>query len=209
MLPDPTPGTTLSLSRLIDELHRLPGIGPKSAQRIAYHITQIPVEDARTLADAIIAVKDSILFCDECRNLTDASPCPICANPQRNRDQICVVEESRDLVALERTRSYRGLYHVLHGALSPLNGIGPEDIHLPQLFQRLQEPDDGNPLRELIVATNPTLEGDATADFINRRLAGRGIRITRLALGLPVGGSLEFADETTLSRALAGRSPLE
>lgn len=207
MLPEPTPGTTLSLSRLIDELHRLPGIGPKSAQRIAYHITQIPVEDARALADAIIAVKDSILFCDECRNLTDASPCEICANPQRNRDQICVVEESRDLVALERTRAYRGLYHVLHGVLSPLNGVGPEDIHLPQLLARLDGASD--PLQELIIATNPTLEGDATADFIQRRLAGSGITITRLARGLPVGGALEFADETTLTRALAGRSPAE
>ena len=208
MLTDPNPGTTRSLTRLIDELHRLPGIGPKSAQRIAYYIAHAPVEEARALADAVIAVKDSIVFCDQCRNLTDASPCAICANPQRNHDQICVVEESRDLVAVERTRTYRGLYHVLHGALSPLNGIGPEDIHLPQLFQRLQA-DDNNPLQELIVATNPTLEGDATADFINRRLAGSGIRITRLALGLPVGGSLEFADETTLTRAFAGRNPLE
>ena len=207
MTLDPTPGTTRSLGQLIERLHQLPGIGPKSAQRIAYHIAHIPDDEARALADAIVAVKDLILFCDECRNLTDASPCSICANPQRNRDQICVVEESRDLVALERTRVYRGMYHVLHGALSPLNGIGPEDIHLPQLFARLQAQD--NPFQELIVATNPTLEGDATADFIYRRLAGTGIRITRLALGLPVGGSLEFADETTLSRALAGRNQLE
>lgn len=207
MTSDPTPGTTRSLGQLIERLHQLPGIGPKSAQRIAYHIAHIPDDEARALADAIVAVKDLILFCDECRNLTDASPCSICANPQRNRDQICVVEESRDLVALERTRVYRGMYHVLHGALSPLNGIGPEDIHLPQLFARLQAQD--NPFRELIVATNPTLEGDATADFIHRRLSGTGIRITRLALGLPVGGSLEFADETTLSRALAGRNQLE
>ncbi|MCY3693567.1 MAG: recombination mediator RecR [Chloroflexota bacterium] len=207
MTSDPTPGTTRSLGQLIDRLHQLPGIGPKSAQRIAYYIAHVPDDEARALADAIVAVKDLILFCDECRNLTDASPCAICANPQRNRDQICVVEESRDLVALERTRVYRGMYHVLHGALSPLNGVGPEDIHLPQLFARLQGQD--NPLQELIVATNPTLEGDATADFIYRRLAGSGIRITRLALGLPVGGSLEFADETTLSRALAGRNQLE
>ncbi len=207
MTPDPTPGTTRSLGQLIDRLHQLPGIGPKSAQRIAYYIAHVPDDEARALADAIVAVKDMILFCDECRNLTDASPCAICANPQRNRDQICVVEESRDLVALERTRVYRGMYHVLHGTLSPLNGVGPEDIHLPQLFARLQDQD--SPLQELIVATNPTLEGDATADFIYRRLAGSGIRITRLALGLPVGGSLEFADETTLSRALAGRNQLE
>ena len=207
MTSDPTPGTTRSLGQLIDRLHQLPGIGPKSAQRIAYHIAHIPDDEARALADAIVAVKDMILFCDECRNLTDASPCAICVNPQRNRDQICVVEESRDLVALERTRVYRGMYHVLHGALSPLNGIGPEDIHLPQLFARLQNQD--NPLQELIVATNPTLEGDATADFIHRRLADTSIRITRLALGLPVGGSLEFADETTLSRAIAGRNALE
>ena len=207
MTTDPTPGTTRSLGQLIERLHQLPGIGPKSAQRIAYHIAHAPDDEARALADAIVAVKDMILFCDECRNLTDASPCAICANPQRNRDQICVVEESRDLVALERTRVYRGMYHVLHGALSPLNGIGPEDIHLPQLFARLQDQD--NPLQELIVATNPTLEGDATAEFIHRRLAGAGIRITRLALGLPVGGSLEFADETTLSRAISGRNQLE
>ena len=207
MTTDPTPGASRSLGRLIEQLHRLPGIGPKSAQRIAYHVAHVPDDEARELADAIIAVKDAILFCEECRNLTDASPCAICANPQRNRDQICVVEESRDLVALERTRVYRGLYHVLHGALSPLNGVGPEDIHLPQLFSRLQSQD--SPLQELIVATNPTLEGDATADFIYRRLAGSGVRITRLALGLPVGGSLEFADETTLSRALSGRNPLE
>ncbi|CAI8013046.1 Recombination protein RecR [Geodia barretti] len=207
MLNDPGPGTTRSLGQLISELHRLPGIGPKSAQRIAYHIAQMPAEDARTLTDAITSVKDLILFCAECRNLTDASPCDICSNPQRNQDQICVVEESRDLVALERTRAFRGLYHVLHGVLSPLNGIGPEDIHLPQLFGRLQRED--NPFRELIIATNSTLEGDATADFIHRRLNGSGIRITRLARGLPVGGTLEFADELTLSRAFSGRSELE
>ena len=207
MTAERQPGTTRSLSRLIAELNRLPGVGPKSAQRIAYHIAQVPAEDARALADAIVSVKDHILFCEGCRNLTDASPCDICANPQRNRDQICVVEESRDLAALERTHAYRGLYHVLHGVLSPLNGIGPEDIHLPQLFARLDG--SGNPFRELIIATNPTLEGDATADFIHRRLAGSGIAITRLARGLPVGGTLEFADDTTLARALSGRSPLE
>lgn len=201
------PGTTRSLNRLIDALNQLPGIGPKSAQRIAYHIAHMPMEEAQGIAETIIAVKDLILFCDECRNLTDASPCEICSNPQRNREQICVVEESRDLVALERTRAYRGLYHVLHGVLSPLNGVGPEDIHLPQLFARLGGSD--SPYRELIVATNPTVEGDATADFIQRRLAGSGVNITRLARGLPVGGTLEFADETTLVRALAGRSPLE
>ncbi len=207
MTPDPSPGTTRSIGQLIDQLHRLPGVGPKSAQRIAYHIAQAPDDDARALADAIMAVKDFVLFCEECRNLTDASPCAICANPQRNRDQICVVEESRDLVALERTHVYRGLYHVLHGALSPLNGVTPEDIHMPQLFARLQDHD--NPLQELIVATNPTVEGDATADYIQRRLNGAGIPITRLALGLPVGGSLEFADQTTLTRALSGRNPVQ
>ena len=207
MFSEPTPGVSPSIRRLIDNLHQLPGIGPKSAQRIADYIIRMSAEEGRELADAIVAAKESVVYCDECRNLTDASPCAICANPQRNREQICVVEESRDLVALERTRSYRGLYHVLHGVLSPLNGIGPEDIHLPQLFDRLRGAN--SPLQELIVATNPTLEGDATADFIYRRLAGAGIRITRLALGLPVGGSLEFADETTLSRALAGRSALE
>ena len=203
----PTPGSTRSLGQLVAELNRLPGVGPKSAQRIAYHIAQIPAEEARGLAEAIIAVKDVLLFCGECRNLTDASPCDICANPQRNRDQICVVEDPRDLVALERTRAYRGLYHVLHGVLSPLNGVGPEDIHLPQLFARLDGASD--PLQEVIIATNPTLEGDATADFIQRRLSGSGVTITHLARGLPVGGTLEFADDTTLTRALSGRSPLE
>ena len=207
MTTDPSPGTTRSLSQLIEELHRLPGIGPKSAQRIAYHIAHAPEDAARDLADAIIAVKDSILFCEECRNLTDASPCAICANPQRNREQICVVEESRDLVALERTRVYRGLYHVLHGALSPLNASAPRTSTCPSCSTACRT--RNNPLQELIVATNPTLEGDATADFIYRRLADSGIPITRLALGLPVGGSLEFADDTTLSRALAGRNPLE
>ena len=136
---DPNPCATRSLSRLAEELRRLPAIGPRVAQRIAYHLAQAHVAEARSLAEAIVAVQDLILFCDQCRNLTDASPCATCASPQRNRDQICVVEESRDLTALERTRDYRGLYHVLHGVLSPINGVGPEDIHLPQLFERVQD----------------------------------------------------------------------
>ena len=196
------------LSLLIDELHRLPGIGPKSAQRIAYHIAQMSDDDARNLAEAIIALKDRILLCAECRNLTDASPCDICSNPQRNREQICVVEESRDLVALERTRAYRGLYHVLHGVLSPLNGVGPEDIHLPQLFARMEGADD--PFRELIIATNPTLEGDSYRRFHPASPARHRRYDHPPGPGAwPVGGTLEFADETTLTRALAGRSPVE
>ena len=199
------PSAAPSLARLIQELNKLPGIGPKSAQRLAYFIIRLPEEEAYDLANAINAVKQSIMFCGQCQNLTDASPCSVCANTQRNREQICVVEEPMDVLALERTHCYRGLYHVLHGVLSPLNGVGPEQIKLRELFARLS---DGE-IREVVIATNPTLEGEATAMYISRRLAGADVKVTHLARGLPVGGSLEYTDELTLSRAFQGRQEVE
>ena len=199
------PSAAPSLARLIQELNKLPGIGPKSAQRLAYFIIRLPDEEAYDLANAINAVKQSIMFCGQCQNLTDASPCSVCANSQRNREQICVVEEPLDVLALERTHCYRGLYHVLHGALSPLNGVGPEQIKLRELFARLS---DGE-VQEVVIATNPTLEGEATAMYISRHLAGAKVKVTHLARGLPVGGSLEYTDELTLSRAFQGRQEVE
>ena len=195
------PSAAPSLARLIQELNKLPGVGPKSAQRLAYFIIRLPDEEAQDLANAINDVKQSIIFCSECQNLTDASPCSVCANGQRNREQICVVEDPLDVLALERTHCYRGLYHVLHGVISPLNGIGPEQIKLKELFPRLA---DGQ-VKEVVIATNPTLEGEATAMYIGRHLAGSNLKVTHLARGLPVGGSLEYSDELTLSRAFQGR----
>ena len=199
------PSAAPSLARLIQELNKLPGIGPKSAQRLAYFIIRLPDEEAQDLADAINAVKQTIMFCSHCQNLTDASPCSVCANDRRNREQICVVEEPMDVLALERTHCYRGLYHVLHGVLSPLNGVGPDQIKLRELFARLG---DGE-IKEVVIATNPTLEGEATAMYISRHLAGTDVKVTHLARGLPVGGSLEYTDELTLSRAFQGRQEVE
>lgn len=199
------PSAAPSLARLIQELNKLPGIGPKSAQRLAYFIIRLPEEEAQDLADAINTVKRTIMFCSHCQNLTDASPCSVCANDRRNREQICVVEEPMDVLALERTHCYRGLYHVLHGVLSPLNGVGPDQIKLRELFARLR---DGE-IKEVVIATNPTLEGEATAMYISRHLAGANVKVTHLARGLPVGGSLEYTDELTLSRAFQGRQEVE
>lgn len=198
------PAAAPSLARLINELNKLPGIGPKSAQRLAYYIIRLPNEEAYDLADAITAVKQNIVFCQECQNLTDASPCSICANPHRNREQICVVEDPLDVLALERTHCYRGLYHVLHGVISPLNGIGPDQLKLRELFSRLSNGE----VEELVIATNPTLEGEATTMYISRHLAQTSIKITHLARGLPVGGSLEYSDQLTLSRAFQGRQKI-
>ncbi|MBM3942551.1 MAG: recombination protein RecR [SAR202 cluster bacterium] len=198
------PSTSPSLSRLIDELNKLPGIGPKSAQRLAYHIIRLPAEEALALAEAITDVKQSVGFCQRCQNLADASICPICADSRRNQEQICVVEDPLDVLALERTHCYRGLYHVLHGVISPLNGVGPEQLKLKELLTRLE----GGQVKELIIATNATLEGEATAMYIRRHLAGRAVKVSHLAWGLPVGGSLEYADELTLSRAFQGRQEI-
>ena len=197
-------GASPSLSRLVQELNRLPGIGPKSAQRLAYYIIRLPDDDAYTLADAITSVKQNIVFCEECLNLTDASPCQVCSDPRRDRTIICVVEDPLDVLAMERTRSYRGLYHVLHGVISPINGIGPDQLKLQELFNRLTRDD----IAEMVVATNPTLEGEATAMYIRRHQSREDIKITHLARGLPVGGSLEYTDETTLSRAFQGRQEI-
>ena len=204
MTIEPTPSASPSLTRLIQELNKLPGVGPKSAQRLAYYMIRLPDVEAYALADAITAVKQSVVFCQECQNLTDSSPCAICADSQRNREILCVVEDPLDVLAVERTRCYRGLYHVLHGAISPLNGVGPEQLKIKELLARLNE----NDITELVIATNPTLEGEATAMYIRRNLDRGNLRVTHLARGLPVGGSLEYSDEMTLSRAFQGRQEL-
>lgn len=204
MSTEPIPGGSPSLARLIRELNKLPGIGPKSAQRLAYYIIRLPVEEAYELADAITAVKQNIVFCQQCQNLTDATPCSICADTRRNQEQVCVVEDPLDVLALERARCYRGLYHVLHGVISPMNGIGPDQLKLKELFPRLA----GDAVKEVVIATNPTLEGEATAMYIQRHLAGSKIKLTHLARGLPVGGSVEYSDELTLSRAFQGRQEM-
>jgi recombination protein RecR len=187
---------------LIDELGRLPGVGPKSAQRIAFHLLQADPTDARRLADAITRVKATVRFCSRCWNISEAEECRICRDPRRDPAVLCVVEEARDVVAIERTREYRGRYHVLGGAISPIDGIGPEELHLKELLRRL----DGEPVEEIIIATNPNVEGEATASYLSRLLRPmEGLRVTRLASGLPVGGDLDYADEVTLGRAFAGR----
>ncbi len=204
MSSDQIPSAAPSLARLIQELNKLPGVGPKSAQRLAYYIIRLPEEEAYALADAVSAVKQNIVYCQDCQNLTDGSPCSICADPRRNQTQICVVEDPLDILALERTRCYRGLYHVLHGAISPINGVGPDQLKLKELLTRLT----GDEVTELVIATNPTLEGEATAMYIRRHLAQTKVKVTHLARGLPVGGSLEYTDDLTLSRAFQGRQEL-
>ncbi|MCE2462419.1 MAG: recombination mediator RecR [Dehalococcoidia bacterium] len=198
------PSASPSVSRLIDELNKLPGVGPKSAQRLAYYVIRLPAEEAHSLVEAIMAVKEKIIFCSVCQNMTDTDPCPICDDSRRDRSQICVVEEPLDVLALERTHCHRGLYHVLHGVISPMNGIGPEDLRMKELLPRLE---DGL-VQEVIIATNPTLEGEATAMYIQRQIANLKVKVTHLARGLPVGGDLEYADELTLSRAFRSRSEL-
>ncbi|MSQ11176.1 MAG: recombination protein RecR [Dehalococcoidia bacterium] len=190
-----------SVARLIEELHKLPGIGPKSAQRLAYQVIRMPKDEARALAEAILAVKEDVGLCSECQNITDREPCALCANPSRDHAAICVVEEALDVLALERTRVYKGLYHVLHGVISPMNAIGPEDLKLRELLGRLEN----GQVREVVLALNPNLTGEATALYIQRLIKPLGVRVTRLARGLPVGGELEYADDLTLIRAFEGR----
>jgi recombination protein RecR len=194
------------VAKLIEEFNKLPGIGPKSAQRLAYHVLRAPREEAEALARAILDVKDRISFCSVCQNLTDIDPCAICASETRDHSTICVVEEPLDVLALERTRSYRGVYHVLHGVISPLNGITEDDIKLAELLGRVR----AGGVQEVILAMNPTLEGDITLMTIERRIHKEvpGIRVTRLARGLSTGSDLEYADELTLTRALEGRQPV-
>ncbi|GAA4677177.1 recombination mediator RecR [Frondihabitans cladoniiphilus] len=186
---------------LIDEFGRLPGIGPKSAQRIAFHILQTETFDTTRLAELLVDVKTKVRFCDICGNVTEEATCSICRDPRRSPATICVVEEAKDVQAIERTREFRGLYHVLGGAISPIDGIGPDDLRIRQLVQRLAD----DTVQEVIIATDPNLEGEATATYLSRMLAPFGLRVTRLASGLPVGGDLEYADEVTLGRAFEGR----
>lgn len=187
---------------LIEELSKLPGIGRKSAQRLAFHIINMDEKEAEGLANSIIKAKKNIRYCSTCFNLTDKDPCDICSNKRRNEKQICVVEDPRDVVAIERTREFNGLYHVLHGNISPMDGIGPDEIKVRELLKRVQEVD----VEEIILATNPTIEGEATAMYISSLLKPLNIKMTRLASGIPVGGDLEYADEITLSKALEGRT---
>jgi recombination protein RecR len=192
-LPDP-------LIRLIDELQRLPGIGPKGAQRLAFHILRTPREQTDRLADALREVKERVTYCSVCNNITDADPCTYCSNSERNHNVICVVEEPQNVGAVERTREFRGVYHVLMGALSPLQGIGPDDLKIKGLLSRV-----GNGVTEIILATNPNVEGEATAIYLARLLKPLGVRVTRIAMGVPVGSDLDYADEVTMHKALEGR----
>ena len=196
---------TKPVQALIDELGRLPGIGPKSAQRIAFHLLKLPADDANRLADAITRAKATVRFCERCFNIAEEALCHICADPQRDSTVLCVVEESRDIVAVEKTGEFRGRYHVLLGAMSPLEGIGPEQLKIRELVARLGP--EG--VEEVIVCTNPNTEGEVTAMYLARMLKPIGIRVTRLASGLPVGGDLEYADELTLGRALEGRRSID
>ncbi|TET17277.1 MAG: recombination protein RecR [Dehalococcoidia bacterium] len=193
--------TTESVYKLIQELNKLPGIGPKSAQRLAYYLLRAPGEQAKLLADAIISIKQKTKLCSICSNVTDSDPCSICRSDQRDQTKICVVEQPQDILALEHTRIYNGLYHVLHGAISPTEGVGADDIRIKELMNRLQ----GGSIDEVILATNPNLEGEQTALYLNKLISPLGIRVTRLARGLPFGTELEYADDVTLTRAIEGR----
>jgi len=189
------------VQELIDELSRLPGVGPKSAQRIAFHLLQTEDDQAKKLAEVLLEVKERVRFCDTCGNVAEDAECNICKDPRRLRNAICVVEESKDVQAIERTREFRGLYHVLGGAISPIEGVGPDNLRIKELMTRLSNPE----IQEVIIATDPNLEGEATATYLSRMLVPLGITISRLASGLPVGGDLEYADEVTLGRAFEGR----
>ncbi|MBQ8078773.1 MAG: recombination protein RecR [Oscillospiraceae bacterium] len=193
-----------SVENLIDEFAKLPGIGRKSAQRLAFHVLNLPKEQAQSFANAIIKAKETVHTCPKCQNLTDQELCPICANPARDSPIICVVADPKDVIAFEKTREYKGLYHVLHGTISPLNHIGPDDIRIRELLHRVAEEE----IQEVIIATNPDTEGEATAMYIARLLRPFSIRVTRLAYGIPVGGHLEYIDEVTLMRALEGRQDI-
>lgn len=189
-----------ALTRLIEELQRLPGIGPKGAQRLAFHILKTPREEADRLADAVRDVKERVSYCSVCNNITDADPCVFCSNSGRDRQVICVVEEPQNVSAIEKTREFKGTYHVLMGALSPLQGVGPDDLKIKGLLSRVSEG-----VSEVILATNPNVEGEATAIYLARLLKPLGVRVTRIAMGVPVGSDLEYADEVTIHKALEGR----
>jgi recombination protein RecR len=190
------------VARLIDEFNRLPGIGPKTASRLVFYLLRAPREQAEKLAETLQQLHEKVMYCRRCFNIAESDPCVICADEHRDRELICVVEEPLDVLAIERTGEYKGLYHVLHGVIAPVDGIGPDDLKIPELLRRLKS----RPVREVIIATNPNMEGEATAMYIARQLQGSSLRVTRLARGLPVGGDLEYADEITLGRALTGRA---
>ena len=192
------------VAALIEEFSKLPGIGVKTAQRLTFFLLRSPADQARRLAEAIMRVKESIIYCSRCFNITENDPCPICSNANRDQESICVVEEPLDVLALERTGIYKGLYHVLHGAISPVEGIGPKDLRIDELLARVR----GGNVREVILATNPNFEGEYTASYIQKELKPFNVRITGLARGLPMGGDLEYADEGTLGRAIEGRRDL-
>jgi recombination protein RecR len=196
------------VAKLIEAFNRLPGIGPKTAQRLTYHLLRAPDAEARMLASALVAVREEVVFCERCFNISDAPLCPICRDPGRDQARLCVVEEPLDVLALERTGVFHGLYHVLHGAISPIDGVGPDRLHIAELFSRVDDAAAATPFVEVILATNPTLEGEATAMYLDERLAGKVGSVTRIARGIPVGGDLEYADEVTLIRALQGRRAL-
>ena len=196
------PSTAEPIYELIQEFNKLPGIGPKSAQRLAYYLLRAPEEQAGLLASAILSVKQEITLCSTCFNVTDSNPCLVCRNEERDRSKICIVEQPQDILALEHTRIYKGLYHVLHGAVSPTEGIGSDDIRIRELMQRLQD----NQVDEVILATNTNLEGEQTAMYLNKLISPLNIKITRLARGLPFGTELEYADDVTLTRAIEGRA---
>src|SRR5262245_38545414 len=195
-LPDP-------LTRLVEELQQLPGIGPKGAQRLAFHVLKTPREEIDRLANALRDVKERVTYCSVCNNITESDPCGYCRNADRDQRVICVVEEPQNVAAIERTREFKGVYHVLMGALSPLQGVGPDDLKIKSLLNRI-----GNGITEVILATNPTVEGEATAIYLTRLLKPLGVRVTRIAMGVPVGSDLEYADEVTMQKALEGRREL-
>jgi len=192
------------IARLVEEFNKLPGIGPKSAQRLTYHLLRAPGEQAEALAEAIRAVKEKLSLCSICLNITDSDPCPICRDTERDHTTICVVEEPIDILPLERTKKFNGLYHVLHGVIAPADGTGPEELKIKELLSRL----NGDLVTEVILATNPNLEGETTSMYLQRLVAPLGIRVTRLARGLPYGGDLEYADDVTIARALEGRQEM-
>jgi recombination protein RecR len=199
--------TPVPVTKLIDEFSRLPGIGPKTASRLTFYLLRHPAENALALAQALRELHEKVVFCSQCFNIAENDPCPVCRDEHRDRAVICVVEEPLDVLAIERTRDFHGLYHVLHGVIAPVEGIGPEDLRIAELVERVRQAE--TPVREIIIATNPNLEGEATAMYIARQFQGSALpKLTRLARGLPMGGDLEYADEITLSRALSGRSEL-
>lgn len=200
-----SPATAPTIARLIEAFHRLPGIGPKNAQRLAYHVLRAPRAEAEALAEALLKVKDSTHLCAICQNITDSDPCGLCLDPQRSDSTICVVEEPLDVAAIERAGVHRGRYHVLHGAISPMDGVGPEDLKVRELLARLGDAS----VEEVILAMNPNLEGEATAGYLSRVIGAMGVRITRIAHGLPVGADVEYADERTLRAAMTHRVELE